>query len=771
MKPTDILEQEKKCIQEEPAYCSAVCPVHLDVRGIMAYLQKGSFDQAAQIFYTKTLFPGIISRTCSAPCEMACLRRKIDEGVSIRMLERACADFGETTKRKYSRVPKKEKVAVIGGGLTGLSCTLELVRKGYKVTVFEKEARLGGSLWNIDSTVLPPDILQLELDRVTDEDIVVELDTLVEDVSSIDFDAIFVATGKRGDSFGMRFENGKAVYDPVSLASSIEGIFAGGSLVMHEDSNTVIHKVAHGSTAARSIERYLKKASLTSGRENEGIQDTRLYTDIRHHAKTPGIVPKAALFTREEAINEAKRCMLCECMECVKACSFLEYFHSNPKQYIRDITKTVTAQQGIRSKMVAARIINSCSLCGQCAEICPNGLDMGGICQESRFLQVQADTMPPAFYDFWLRDFNFAINPDSELIKNQNGFNKSAYLFFPGCRMGSSNPDYVVKSYQYLTDTLSGGVGLAVTCCGALAEWSGHKKQMEEHADRFIAEWERLGKPVVITACTSCQKIFAKYLKDVRIKSLWEVFEEKPLPCNRYEGKTVALYDPCSSRYEPKVQNSIRKLLLKTGYTIEELQYNGRLAQCCSYGGLISTVNPELSEKIKQMRVNLNPNTYVTYCVNCRDYFSASGKPIWYMLDILFDNGDEHTAKRKPPTVSKRRENQKLLKQTLLEVFWNEKMEQKLRLHEAIQLKISEELHKKMNDELIYEDEVKQVVYHTENTGNKLIDNMTKHFIAHLQIGIITYWVEYLPEGSGYIIFNVYSHRLQIVQEGSNERF
>lgn len=180
--------------------------------------------------------------------------------------------------------------------------------------------------------------------------------------------------------------------------------------------------------------------------------------------------------------------------------------------------------------MVAARFINSCSLCGQCKEICPNDLDFEEICQEARFLQVEGESMPPAFHDFWLREFDFSISDKAALIRNQAGFEKSQYLFFPGCRMGSSNPLYVSETYGYLSKNLSGGVGLALTCCGAPAQWSGHKQQMKQQMDYFKNNWIAMGKPQLIIACPSCLKMFRRYLPQLEIKSLWELFEELPLP-------------------------------------------------------------------------------------------------------------------------------------------------------------------------------------------------------------------------------------------------
>ena len=88
----DINEIDKlkdKCIQEEPAYCSAACPVHVDVRLLMQNIQQSDYDKAYRIYARKVLFPGIISRVCDEPCKGSCIRNKLDDPLSIRLLERA----------------------------------------------------------------------------------------------------------------------------------------------------------------------------------------------------------------------------------------------------------------------------------------------------------------------------------------------------------------------------------------------------------------------------------------------------------------------------------------------------------------------------------------------------------------------------------------------------------------------------------------------------------------------------------------------------------
>ena len=87
------------------------------------------------------------------------------------------------------------------------------------------------------------------------------------------------------------------------------------------------------------------------------------------------------------------------------------------------------------------------------------------------------------FTIFGLREFTFSNSEDARLVRNQanRDTDASAYVFFPGCRMGSSNPEYVMQTYRYLTAALKGGVGIAVACCGAPAEWSGKKSDDAEN--------------------------------------------------------------------------------------------------------------------------------------------------------------------------------------------------------------------------------------------------------------------------------------------------
>jgi len=163
------------------------------------------------------------------------------------------------------------------------------------------------------------------------------------DLISIDADQIIIAIGQKNeDSFlehiGAKTERGAFIADPVTLQTSIEGVFAGGDTVSGPAS--VIEAVAAGKRAAESIERFLKDKDLRTSRFEETIK--RIPEEYLPSTKNLEKKPRAASgelavqkrigsfaevetgFSEEAAIAEAERCLNCalcsECEECVLAC-------------------------------------------------------------------------------------------------------------------------------------------------------------------------------------------------------------------------------------------------------------------------------------------------------------------------------------------------------------------------------------------------------------------------------------------------------------------
>lgn len=739
-----VFEKQELCIQEEAPYCNDGCPLGVDVRAMIRQISGDKLEAAYSEYRKRVIFAQILSRICTAPCQAGCLRKEYGDPIQIRMLEKACADYGgaKAPAKGFIR-PKDGVVHIVGASLGGLACANTLARKGFTVHLYEKTDRLGGSLWEYPEHQLEREVIEKDISQ------------------NLNFERIHIHLEYHVTNDTV-FEEGE-----VFNACSEELSFSGASKVFVlkdylNEINSPVHVIMAGKQAATHIEQAIKGEPLAAPPVR--VPTRLVVPDPDVGQDSEAILPEnGENYTRAEAIREAARCIQCQCMACTKSCLLLKSNKGYPKVYINHAQQSLRTINLIHRKL-AARRTNACNLCGLCGEVCPNGLDMGEVYMKSRRIMHANAQLPEAFHEFWLRDMAFSTSDEVSLCRQQSGYNTSAYLFFPGCQMGGSLPEYVSDTYRHLCTSLEGGVALCVDCCGAPSEWAGYPELTQPMIQRFHTSWEELGRPKVILACPSCEKIFSRYHPDIPTVSLWSVLEVKPdqknLPC---EDKRVAVFDPCSSRNNPAEQQSIRRMLKAMGYCVEELPKHGQYAQCCGYGGLIYASNPELAGDIRSDRILDSALPYVTYCVNCREVFASGGKKVWHILDLMF--GGEDRAGQKPPDWSSRRANRIRLKKELLQEFWGEAMQRNSEPFEDIKLTIPEELGERMEKELIMADDIRQVVFHAEGTNEKLIYE-NGHFLAHLRVGHNTYWAEYQPWEGGFLLHNAYTHRMRIKEVG-----
>lgn len=780
---TDFLDQkslralEARCIQEEAPPCQSGCPVHVDVRTMLGKLAGGDAAGASQVLLKSVPFPGIVSRVCDEPCRAACTRGEVGDAIAIRALERAILEMAGGSRAPIKTLPARDKqVAVVGGGLSGLTAAFDLVRKGYHVAVFERTGRLGGRVWDTPDDLLPEAVIAADFAVLDDlPGLDVYLDHPVDDLFGIEelnvtFDAIYLAVGATGGELDALLvdEDGGLAVNPATFETARPCVFAGGSFLRAGEAWSPITSISDGRRAAISIDRYIQRVSITASREREGAYPSKLYTStagIEPAAVTP-MRDTAAGFSPEEAIAEAARCIQCECLECVKVCAYLDTYRGYPKNHARTIYNNLSIVMGERH---ANTFINSCALCGLCLEVCPNDFDMGSLCLQAREVMVQQGRMPPSTHDFALRDMAFSRSDKFALARHQPGTETSAYLFFPGCQLAGSRPRAVEEVYTYLQAVLSGGVGLMLGCCGAPAEWAGRKDLFGEVLAGFEAQHADMGRPALVLACSSCQQVFSEHLPGVEILSLWELFAREGLPPGAMPvqaGYTVAVHDPCTARYETGVQDSVRQIVQQLGGAIDELPLSRERTTCCSYGGLMMFADPDLSRETVARRVAESPADYVTYCAICRDLFAAQGKPTLHLLDLVFGAGD--SAAGRGPTWSERHENRARLKRKLLTEFWGEAVTNG-EPYESIKLNIPEDVAVLLDERLILVEDIQQVIAHAERTDARLLNADTGHYLAHYRPAAVTYWVEYAPEGDAYTVYNAYSHRMEVDEDVNHE--
>ncbi len=805
-----LRQLEYQCIQDDAPECTATCPAHVDVRGMLAEMSQGNFVAGLKILRKALPFPDIISRICDQPCQARCKRGEAGGAIEIAALERACVDFGGATD-KITILPRKpKKAAVVGGGLSGLTVAYELARRGYSVTLYEKEGHLGGTLWDYPRDILPQSVIQ-NVSQILDKlGVEVLLNTPLSKAGSngdihpltslrATYDAVYLGIGENSDEvYDLVVDRqGCVQVDALTYMTSQDGVFAGGGMLSEQfrstqgvrtrfsqdqpvDWRSPILSVSDGKRAATSIDRYLQKVSLTASRSNEGPYKTRLYTSLKDIEPVPPVPPGGAggVYQAEEAIREAQRCIHCECMECVKVCEYLVQYGRYPKKYVREIYNNLSIVMGDRH---ANRFTNSCSLCGLCGEVCPENLNMGMVCRDARRLMVKQERMPKSAHEFALRDMAFSNSENFTLARNYPGTHASQYVFFPGCQLSASYPTYVQKVYTYLVETLQPqidllnpgeGIGLMLRCCGAPAEWSGHQDLFDTALAEFRAEYKKLGQPALILACSSCYQMFKTYLPEVRIHSLWDIMAEYGLPARESMAAketvspVLAIHDTCSTRYETSIQDSVRKILAQVGAPTQELPLNREKTECCSYGGVMWLANRDLARKAVQRRISESQADYITYCAMCRDFFAGQGKPTLHLLDLIFADEPTSRAARKGPGYSQRHENRSHLKQKMLKEIWMEQIKD-LSGGETIQLVISPEVQEIIDERLLLVEDLKKVIAQAERTGRRLKNAKTDHYVTYYRPENITYWVEYLPHEDGYKVYNAYSHRMEIQEESA----
>ena len=764
MDQDELKRQEDKCTQENPPACTAGCPIHVDARKLMLDIRNQDLKSALTTLQKKQPFPGIIGRICDHPCEDVCKRKEVGTTIAISALERFCVQNQARKTAKAGIVPQKSQtVAVVGSGLRGLTAAYDLAKKGYKVSLFEKADRLGGNLWNFPEDQLPPEIIVEELSVLNRLNVQIELKTAItgQNLAKLqeEFNVVYLGLAEQSEEVRELLSEQLWV-DPVTCATQILGIFSG--TLMGNDSP--IRSVADGRKAAVSMDRYLQGVSLTASREGEGPMETKLFVNTKGIPPLPAVAMSNATtgYTPEEAIQEAGRCLDCQCLECVKACKYMQEYGSYPKKYLRQIYNNDTIVMGMRH---GNKMINSCSLCGQCAVVCPQGLDLGETCKATRESMVSKGKMPPSAHDFALRDMAFNNSEEFAVTRHQPGHNSSKYVFFPGCQLSGSSPEQVEKVYDYLTKQLSGGVALMLRCCGAPADWAGEQDLFRSNMEVLVGEWERLGKPQIIVACSTCHSMF--HGKFPEVVSLWELMADLELPVQGAkvsEGK-VAVQDACTTRHEPVIHDAVRHILTRLGYEIEELPYSKERTKCCGFGGLTSFANPELAKKIVEDRINESTTDYVAYCAMCRDNFAAKGKRTLHLLDLMFGTDLDQAATRPSVGFSYRHENRAKLKRRLLHSLWTEAPLEKEEAYMRINLQLDARVQEIMENRHILIEDIQQVIEYAERTGRKFIDPDNGHSLANFRPLRVTYWVEYQPQGQDFVVFNVYSHRMEIMEE------
>ena len=253
--------------------CQRACPSGINIKEYVRLIREGDFHGSLQVIKERMPFPTVISRICPALCEFNCRRLLQDESVAINNLKRFVCDYEMNQDKRiqpYKAPATGKKIAVIGGGVEGLSAAYFSARLGHDPTVFETSDTLGGILrLAIARERLSMDVLEWDIQGIVDMGVHMETnqrlgkDFTISELLGQGFDAVFTATG----GWDSRLARGEA--------GMVANVFPGAYLLIDllrssSDENSVVNNGKKVVIAGDSI-RLPEAVSILQEKGSENI--------------------------------------------------------------------------------------------------------------------------------------------------------------------------------------------------------------------------------------------------------------------------------------------------------------------------------------------------------------------------------------------------------------------------------------------------------------------------------------------------------------------
>lgn len=236
------------------APCAQTCPAEINIPRYIKQIKNGEYLAAVQTIRMRNPLLLSCGRVCPHPCESECRRGIEDDPVSINQLKRFVADYEMNSGQ---RIPVKcapdtgKKIAIVGGGPSGLSCAYFLRRIGHEVAIFEAMPKLGGMLrYGIPEYRLPKKVLEWEIDGILNlgiknyNHVKFGMDFGLGSLMAGGYSAVFLGVGAWKDyDLGIEGENLKGCFtgiDFLSRASKGEELDLGNKAAVIGGGNTAV---------------------------------------------------------------------------------------------------------------------------------------------------------------------------------------------------------------------------------------------------------------------------------------------------------------------------------------------------------------------------------------------------------------------------------------------------------------------------------------------------------------------------------------------------
>ena len=259
MNEEDIKKKTLECLSCVTKPCQVGCPLNNDTTGFIKLAREGKYEEAYHLLLETTVLPSVCGRICphEKQCQGMCVKKVSFESVKIGDIEAFIGDMALKNNWSINSLPlKNKKVAVVGGGPSGLTCASFLRRNGYDVTIYERHNYLGGLLYHgIPDFRLDKTLLRKVIDKILELGINVKLnqsigkDFSLEDLEN-EYDAVFLG-------FGANLSSKMNI-----PGEDLDGIYGGNELLEtgnHPNYEGKVVVVSGGGNVAMDVSRTIKK--------------------------------------------------------------------------------------------------------------------------------------------------------------------------------------------------------------------------------------------------------------------------------------------------------------------------------------------------------------------------------------------------------------------------------------------------------------------------------------------------------------------------------
>lgn len=427
------------------APCENTCPARMDIPDMLRHVADADYHAAIATVKRDIALPAILGRVCPEVCENACRRGLHDSPAAICKLKQFVADRDLRSKQPY-RPPvapaSGKRVAIVGGGPTGLTAAYHLGQRGHACTLFEKEAQLGGRLrTQFSREELPQDVLAAEsaaalalgaiaristpLTAKAHSTSVVgsdpetgaalgdeahnraariagaTLDQLLEE-----FDAVLLAVGRRDSNWlralGLETTASGVKVDSQTRRTSRHGAFAAGNAVRSYP--LVVQSVAEGKLAAECIDCWFAGRVPPDRRATFESRLSRLTAgELCDFCEGSPVTPRVesrlleAGLTEPLARQEAQRCLECDC-SALEVCRL----HYYAQLYQCDARRFRGAGRHYEGRIVGDAVeleIGKCIVCGICVQLAERADDAVGLSLVQRSVHLRVAPPPGVSLD------------------------------------------------------------------------------------------------------------------------------------------------------------------------------------------------------------------------------------------------------------------------------------------------------------------------------------------------------------------------------------